>query len=176
MDVQTTFSRRHVGLLIAVLLYVGNNLLINNDGNGLKFIPCFVIAGVLAIDIFLAYFYFFHKFTMLMIVRFIELSVIGMFISNTNMTQVGEISEIFAIMFYAMFSIESMLLFDLTDGGKAIRVSLLCQIPFVIKAIIVILSNGDNPVLAAVDYCFISVISFMVVYAITFYYGKIQDY
>ncbi len=176
MDVQTTFSRRHVGLLIAVLLYVGNNLLINNDGDGLKFIPCFVIAGVLAVDIFLAYFYFFHKFTLLMIVRFVELSIVGLFISNTNAVQTGDISDIFVIMFYTMFSIESLLLFDLTDGGKAIRVSLLCQIPFVIKAIAAILSDSDNPVLVAVDYCFISVISFMVIYAITFYYGKIQDY
>lgn len=176
MDVQTTFSRRHVGLLIAILLFVGNNLLLNNSIEGLKFLPCFIIAGVLAIDILLAYFYFFHKFPLLVVIRFVELTVVGFLISDAGASGIGGISDIFVIMFYSMFSIESVLLFDLTEGGVAVKVSLLCQIPFMIRAIITLIVMEEEAVLRSLNYLFIMIISFMITYAITVFYGKIQDY
>ena len=68
LELQTIFSRRHIGLLVALLLFIGNNLVLNNNFAGLKYLPCVIICAVLLADMFFAYFSF--AFEIIVLVNF----------------------------------------------------------------------------------------------------------
>ena len=37
LELQAIFSRRHIGILVAMLLFMTNNLIINNNNDGMKY-------------------------------------------------------------------------------------------------------------------------------------------
>ena len=74
LELQAIFSRRHIGILVAMLLFMTNNLIINNNNDGMKYISCAVICLVLMLDVFFAYFSFFHKYVLVVILRFAEMA------------------------------------------------------------------------------------------------------
>ncbi len=176
LELQSVFSRRHIGLLVAMLLFIANGLVINNGNAGLKYLPCVVICGVLLVDIFFAYFTFFHKYVLLMILRFAEMAIVGLSISDVGSNGVGGMSDVFAVLFYAMFMIETIYLFDLTDNGNKFKVSFIGQVSFVIKAIGVLFSGTDDYTTHCVYYVVLGIISFMITLAVSEFFGRMQKY
>ncbi len=176
LEVQTIFSRRHIGLLIVLLLFLANNFIFNNQQMKIGFIPSMVISSVLVLDIFLAYNNFFHKFPFLVIVRYIEIIATGILISDISDKGMSNINNIVVILFYSMFLIEIILLYDMTELRNSLGVSILCQIPFIADAIMVLITHDDNYVTRSINYISVAIISFMVSWAIATYYGKTQKY
>lgn len=176
LELQSVFSRRHVGLLVAMLLFIANYIIMNNGNDGLKFSTCIVICAVLLADIIFAYFSFFHKYVLIMILRFAELIIVGVMISDTGDTGVGGISDVFAVLFYAMFMIETVYLFDLTDNTNIIKISFLGQIPFVIKMVYSLISGGTDNMAQGLNYIIMGIMSFMIMSAICKFCGKMQHY
>lgn len=176
MEVHTTFSKRHVGLLVALLLFVGNNLILYANSDNLNIVSNLIIAGVLGIDIVFAYFNFFHKFNFLVVFRFVEIVVVGALIKDHGVNTLSDANQVFSVLFYALLSIETMLLFDLSEYGNTIKVSLLCQIPFGFNIVKVLMEGKDDYVYHAINYLFISIVTFMILHALAIFYGKIQDY
>lgn len=176
LELQSVFSRRHVGLLVAMLLFIANYIIMNNGNDGLKFSTCIVICAVLLADIIFAYFSFFHKYVLIMILRFAELIIVGVMISDTGDTGVGGISDVFAVLFYAMFMIETVYLFDLTDNTNIIKISFLGQIPFVIKMVYSLISGGTDNTAQGLNYIIMGIMSFMIMSAICKFCGKMQHY
>lgn len=176
LELQSVFSRRHVGLLVAMLLFIANYIIMNNGNDGLKFSTCIVICAVLLADIIFAYFSFFHKYVLIMILRFAELIIVGVMISDTGDTGVGGISDVFAVLFYAMFMIETVYLFDLTDNTSIIKISLVGQIPFVIKMVYSLISGGMDNTAQGLNYIIMGIMSFMIMSAICKFCGKMQHY
>lgn len=176
LELQSVFSRRHVGLLVAMLLFIANYIVMNNGNDGLKFTTCVVICAVLLADIIFAYFSFFHNYVLIMILRFAELLIVGVMISDTGDTGVGGMSDLFAILFYAMFMIETVYLFDLTDNTSIIKISLVGQIPFVIKMVYSLISGGTDNTAQGLNYIIMGIMSFMIMSAICKFCGKMQHY
>ncbi len=176
LELQSVFSRRHVGLLVAMLLFIANYIVMNNGNDGLKFTTCAVICAVLLADIIFAYFSFFHNYVLIMILRFAELLIVGVMISDTGDTGVGGMSDLFAILFYAMFMIETVYLFDLTDNTSIIKISLVGQIPFVIKMVYSLISGGMDNTAQGLNYIIMGIMSFMIMSAICKFCGKMQHY
>lgn len=176
LEVQTIFSRRHIGLLIVLLLFLANNFIFNNEKMQIGFIPSMVISGVLMIDILLAYNSFFHKFPLLVAIRYIEVIAVGILINDLSDRSMSNINNIIVILFYSLFLMEIILLHDMTESRNSLGVSLLCQIPFVVIVIIMCIRQKDNFVTRSLDYMSIAIISFMVTWAIATYYGKTQKY
>ncbi len=175
IELQTYFSRRHVALLIAMLLFISVNLIITNDADGLKYVPCIAISLALSVDVFFGYFTFFHKYKVLLISRIFEVTLIGLFISDIGDVGVGGISDIFSIIFYTMFVLEFSYIFDLSEKGVVFLSSLFIQTPYLLKIIFVVLSAGAATSTVA-NYLMICIISFMVFFAILNYIGSIQKY
>lgn len=176
LELQSVFSRRHVGLLVAMLLFIANYIVMNNGNDGLKFTTCAVICAVLLADIIFAYFSFFHNYVLIMILRFAELLIVGVMISDTGDTGVGGMSDLFAVLFYAMFMIETVYLFDLTDNTSIIKISLVGQIPFVIKMVYSLISGGMDNTAQGLNYIIMGIMSFMIMSAICKFCGKMQHY
>lgn len=176
LEIQTIFSRRHIGLLMALLLFLANSFIFNNEQMQIGYIPCAIISGILLIDIFLGYNNFFHKFPLLVIIRYIEVITTGMLINDLSDMEMSNINNIIVLLFYALFLIEIILLYDMSEFRNSLGVSLLCQIPFVLILLIVYFRKGDNYSLRCLSYAFVALISFMVTYAIAVYYGKTQKY
>ena len=176
LELQTIFSRRHIGLLVALLLFMGNNLVLNNNFAGLKYLLCVIICAVLLVDMFFAYFSFFHKYILLVVLRLCEMGVAGFVISDAGSTGVGGMSDVFAVLFYAMFMIESVYLYDLTDNANKIKVAFLGQICFMIKAVGTLAAGGEDYTTHALYYVIMGMISFMIMWAISEYCGKMQEY
>lgn len=176
LEVQTIFSRRHIGLLIVLLLFMANNFIFNNEKMQIGFIPSLVISGVLMLDILLAYNSYFHKFGLLVTVRYIEVIAVGILINDLSDRSMSNINNIVVILFYSLFIVEIILLNDMTEFRNSFGVSLLCQIPFVLIVIILCIRQKDNFVTRSLDYMSIAIISFMVTWAVATYYGKTQKY
>ena len=176
LEVQTIFSRRHIGLLIVLLLFMANNFIFNNEKMQIGFIPSLVISGVLMLDILLSYNSFFHKFWLLVTVRYIEVLAVGMMINDLSDRSMSNINNIIVILFYSLFIVEIILLNDMTEFRNSLGVSLLCQIPFAVIVIILCIRQSDNFAARSIDYISIAIISFMVTWAVATYYGKTQKY
>ncbi|MCM1307034.1 MAG: GGDEF domain-containing protein [Butyrivibrio sp.] len=176
LEAQTIFSRRHIGLLIVLLLFLANNFIFNNEKMQVGFVPSLVISSVLMLDIFLAYNNFFHKFPLLVMVRYIEVIAVGVLINDLSDGSMSSINNILVILFYSLFLMEIILLYDMTELRYSLGVSLLCQLPFVVDIIIICIRQRDNFVMRSLDYASIGIISFMVTWAIATYYGKTQKY
>lgn len=176
LEVQTIFSRRHIGLLIVLLLFMANNFIFNNEKMQIGFIPSLVISGVLMLDILLSYNSFFHKFWLLVTVRYIEVLAVGMMINDLSDRSMSNINNIIVILFYSLFIVEIILLNDMTEFRNSLGVSLLCQIPFAVIVIILCIRQSDNFAARSIDYISIAIISFMVTWAAATYYGKTQKY
>lgn len=176
LEVQTIFSRRHIGLLIVLLLFLANNFIFNNEEMQIGFIPSMVISGVLMLDIFLAYNSFFHKFPLLVIVRYIEVIAAGVLINDLSDRGMSNINNILVILFYSLFLIEIILMYDMTEFRNSLGVSILCQIPFIADAVIILARHMDGYVTRSINYLSIAIISFMISWAIATYYGKTQKY
>lgn len=176
LEVQTIFSRRHIGLLIVLLLFMANNFIFNNEKMQIGFIPSLVISGVLMLDILLAYNSFFHKYWLLVTVRYIEVIAVGILINDLSDRSMSNINNIVVILFFSLFILEIILLYDMTEFRNSLGVSLLCQIPFIVIVIILCIRQRDNFVARSLDYMSIAIISFMVTWAVATYYGKTQKY
>lgn len=176
LEVQTIFSRRHIGLLIVLLLFMANNFIFNNEKMQIGFIPSLVISGVLMLDILLAYNSFFHKYWLLVTVRYIEVIAVGILINDLSDRSMSNINNIVVILFFSLFILEIILLYDMTEFRNSLGVSLLCQIPFIVIVIILCVRQRDNFVARSLDYMSIAIISFMVTWAVATYYGKTQKY
>lgn len=176
LELQAIFSRRHVGLLIAMLLFMANNLIINNENDGMKYMACVVICGVLLVDIFFAYFSFFHKYTLVVILRFAEMAAIGAMISDIGGIGIGGMSDLFVIMFYTMFMIETVYISDLTDPANRVKVSLLGQIPYVLRIFYIVISGESNYTSHIVNSVIMGAVSFMIMFAVSRFCGRMQEY
>lgn len=176
LEVQTIFSRRHIGLLIVLLLFMANNFIFNNEKMQVGFIPSLVISGVLMLDILLGYNSFFHKYWLLVTVRYIEVIAVGILINDLSDRSMSNINNIVVILFFSLFIVEIILLYDMTEFRNSLGVSLLCQIPFIVIVIILCVRQKDNFAARSLDYMSIAIISFMVTWAVATYYGKTQKY
>lgn len=176
LELQAIFSRRHIGILVAMLLFMTNNLIINNNNDGMKYISCAVICLVLMLDVFFAHFSFFHKYVLVVILRFAEMAIIGMMISDVGGTGVGGMSDLFVIMFYAMFMIETVYMTDLSDPGNRVKFALLGQIPYVIRILYIIISGESIYTAHIVNTVIMGAVSFMIMFSVTRYCGKMQEY
>jgi len=176
LELQAIFSRRHIGILVAMLLFMTNNLIINNNNDGMKYISCAVICLVLMLDVFFCIFSFFHKYVLVVILRFAEMAIIGMMISDVGGTGVGGMSDLFVIMFYAMFMIETVYMTDLSDPGNRVKFALLGQIPYVIRILYIIISGESNYTAHIVNTVIMGAVSFMIMFSVTRYCGKMQEY
>lgn len=176
LELQAIFSRRHIGILVAMLLFMTNNIIINNNNDGMKYISCAVICLVLMLDVFFAYFSFFHKYVLVVILRFAEMAIIGMMISDVGGTGIGGMSDLFVIMFYAMFMIETVYMTDLSDPGNRVKFALLGQIPYVIRILYIIISGESNYTAHIVNTVIMGAVSFMIMFSVTRYCGKMQEY
>ncbi len=104
------------------------------------------------------------------------MAIIGMMISDVGGTGIGGMSDLFVIMFYAMFMIETVYMTDLSDPGNRVKFALLGQIPYVIRILYIIISGESNYTAHIVNTVIMGAVSFMIMFSVTRYCGKMQEY
>lgn len=176
IEMQTIFSRRHIGLLVVLLLFLANNFIFNNKEMQIGYLPSLVLSGILIVDIILGYNNFFHKFPVLVIIRIVEVVASGILVNDLSDRAMSNLNNIVVVLFFILFVTEIMLVFDVAEMRNAIWMSILCQFPFLIDALIIVIIHDEGYSTRGVDYLSIAVISFMVTFAIATYYGKTHKY
>lgn len=171
LDLQSVFAKKHVTILIIMLMYIGVNLILSNDTKELNYIMCGVLAGVLFIDIMFAYFQYFHKYMCLVMLRMFEMAVCTALINDG-----GGLSDVMAILLFSIFAIETMHIFDMTESGVRFVVPFAMQSGFFLRLMLAIVNNGNSGGIHILNYLFISVVSFSFYFAMARFIGTTQKY
>lgn len=174
MEFQVLISRRHVGLLVALLLLAVNLIVFSGENFGMVCFPMLMICVILLVDLFFAYFKYFHSPLFLLIMRCIYLTGTGLMIGDTSNGLVASINNTIVFLFYIMFTAEVAMLFDMSESGNTIKLSLGVQLPFIIRFIYYGISKPKGYVMSMVYYFSLSAICFLVILAILGIYGKMQ--
>ncbi len=175
VELQMIFSRRHIGLLIGILLFMTINLIINNVSYGLEFVSCVALCVILFADVMLSYTSFFHNYGFLIGARLTEIIVCGLFISDLGGSGIGGYSDFLIIMTYGMFVIEYAYANDLSEISSIILKCLFIQIPLAIKAVLVIIFKDDSSI-ELINYVLIMAINYIIYLGVFSFIGSVQKY
>ena len=174
MEFQILITRRHVGLLVALLLLLMNLLVFSGEASGMKYFPMATLCILLLMDLVFAYFSYFHSITFITIMRFLCLTGVGLMVGDSATGLVDSLNNIVIFLFYMLFIAEATMLFDTTGTSSCVRLGLLYQMPFVLRFIYYWIRKPDGYVMAMVNYFSLAALNFLVIFAITTIYGKMQ--
>lgn len=173
---QSFFSKKHITLLVTLLLYFANNIISGNKAETIDYIKCTVICTFLILDVTAAYFSFFHNYILLTIYKMTEVAGCCFLIGDVGASGHFTIVDTLMVVFYCMYMVESLFLFDLTDGGKRLVACIVCQIGFVVKIALLgvkMLYGMNTDIL---NYLILAAVSTIICYSISCVYGKMEDY
>ena len=174
MDFQILISRRHVGLLITLLMVIMNLLVFSGEEPIMKYFPMSMICVALLIDLAFAYFKYFHSIVFLTVMRCACLLGIGLMVGDSSSGVIDGLNNLVVFMFYLLFASEITMLFDVTEISDSVRISLWLQAPFVVRCVYYIVTGASSHVMSIVTYLSLAIICFLVIFAISSIYGKMQ--
>ncbi len=175
IELQISFSRKHIPIMVAAFIFIIINVISNIGGGIYVYIPGAALCAIALVDVLISQFNFFHNYKVLMAVRCIEVLVSGLLINAGDSIGTGEFMNLFAILFFILFCIEIGYIIDLTEKTFAFIGSLLLHSSYLIKILTCIIRTEPD-ILKAFDYIIIASVSFIVLFAIFSYIGEVQKY
>lgn len=176
LDFQIEFSRKHIGLLVVLLLYVANNLILNNYSESMKYSTIIIIVVLLSIDLIISYYKFFHKISIARSLRFIEVFISSLIVNDVGRESLGGLSDCFAIFFYILFVCETIYAMDATENITRVKIAFACQSGFIASIIAAPFVFKSDLLIHLFNYFFMSVVSYMLIFALCSFFGNVQTY
>ena len=175
IELQNSFSRKHMGILVVVCIFILVNFIMDM-GNGVRyFIPCAVMCAILLADLIFSLFSFFHNFYLLRVIKIFETITAGYFICYGHSSAVGGYVDIFVICFFIMFCIELGYILDLSDRNHILLYCLLLHSPYLIKMITSFVKYAPQ-MYETFIYFVVGTVSIVIIFSIYDYIGMIQKY
>lgn len=176
IELQIAFSRKNIGIFVALITYIIINLATTGSFKMTTnvTIPCFVLGITMLADVIFALSKFFHNNHFLKALKLVEIVVVGLLINYSTNTM-GSAVDLFAISVYILLCVEFGYVVDMFDTSAVWLTSLVVQLPFLIKMIRSIILHAPD-LYDAFGYFAMACIMFVIMFAIYSYICAVQSY
>ena len=175
IELQTSFSRKHIAIVVAIFIFMIVNIVIKIRGGISVYIPCTLLCTIILADVIISAFSFFHNQKVLMAVRFIETLATGLLLDFSGSPGVGGFVDLFVIFLYILFCVEIGYMINLSDRTYIYFACLVLSSPYLIKIVISMIKNAPY---MSEAFCFFAVgsVSYVILLAIYSYISGVQEY
>lgn len=175
IELQISFSRKNIGIFAVLISYIVVSITLKGGFNPSECIPCFLLGGILLLDVVFALLKFFHKTIVIRVVKFIEIVGIGALISYSGSSGIGGAVDLFVLSIYLLSCIEFGYITEMTENSNVLINSLVVQVPFFVKMVRSIILYAPD-MYDAFNYFIMACVSYVIVFAIFSYINEVQRY
>lgn len=175
IELQTSFSRKHVAIVIAIFVFMIVNIIVNIKSEISVYLPCALLCTIALADVILAAFSFFHNRKALMTVRFVETFVTGLLLNFSGASGIGGFVDLFIILLYILFCVEIGYIINLSERTYIYFSCLLLSTPYLVKIIVSMIKNAPD-MSEAFGFFVIGSVAYVILLSIYSYISVMQEY
>lgn len=175
IELQTSFSRKHVAIVIAIFVFMIVNIIVNIKMEISVYLPCAVLCSIVLADVIISAFDFFHNQKALMTVRFAETFIAGLFLNFSVASGTSGFVNLFIILLYILFCVEIGYIINLSERTYIYISCLILIAPYLVKIIISIIRNSPD-MTEAFSFFIIASVVYVILLSVYSYISVMQDY